>query len=97
MNENPIKFETNPYHRCTLSDRKTLELTGVKMIDSFDSHEFLLETSQGWCVIQGKDLTLDRLDTDRGEVIIKGLVDSIQYLSNKDSSTRESFFKRLFQ
>ena len=44
---NPLKFEANPYHNLVLKDRKVLDLTGVKQIDSFDSHEFLLETSQG--------------------------------------------------
>ncbi len=97
MSDMPIKFETNPYHRCTLNDRKVLELTGVKQIDSFDSHEFLLETSQGWCIIQGKELTLDKLDTDRGELIIRGLIDVIQYLESKSTSDKTGFIKRLFQ
>ncbi len=97
MSENPIKFETNPYHRLMMSDRKNLELSGVKQIDSFDANEFLVETSQGWCIITGKELTLDRLDTDKGEVCIRGLVDSIQYLSNKQGKSAEGFFKRLFQ
>lgn len=97
MSDMPIKFETNPYHKLMLSDRKTLELSGIKQIDSFDAHEFLIETSQGWCIIQGKELSLDKLDTDRGEVIIKGLIDSIQYLSNKQNNDGTSLLKRLFQ
>ena len=51
---NPLRFETNPYHNVIIKDRKVMELTGVKQIDSFDSSEFLLETAQGWMVIQGK-------------------------------------------
>ena len=64
---NPLKFETNPYHNVVMKDRKSLDLTGVKQIDSFDSNEFLLETSQGWMLVQGKDLTLGKLDTRRGQ------------------------------
>ncbi|MBQ7888966.1 MAG: sporulation protein YabP [Erysipelotrichaceae bacterium] len=97
MTDSPIKFETNPYHRLMMSDRKSLDLSGVKQIDSFDSNEFLLETSQGWCIISGKELTLDKLDTDKGEVSIRGLIDSIQYLSNKQGKSTDGFFKRLFQ
>ena len=67
---NPLRFETNPYHNVIIKDRKVMELTGVKQIDSFDSSEFLLETAQGWMVIQGKDLTLGKLDTERGDVVI---------------------------
>ncbi|MBP3399164.1 MAG: sporulation protein YabP [Erysipelotrichaceae bacterium] len=97
MTDSPIKFETNPYHRLMMSDRKSLDLSGVKQIDSFDANEFLLETSQGWCIISGKELTLDKLDTDKGEVSIRGLIDSIQYLSNKQGKSTDGFFKRLFQ
>ena len=97
MTDSPIKFETNPYHRLMMSDRKSLYLSGVKQIDSFDANEFLLETSQGWCIISGKELTLDKLDTDKGEVSIRGLIDSIQYLSNKQGKSTDGFFKRLFQ
>ena len=74
---NPLKFETNPYHNVVMKDRKSLDLTGVKQIDSFDSNEFLLETSQGWMLVQGKDLTLGKLDTERGEVSIRGLIDRL--------------------
>ena len=97
MNDHPIKFETNPYHRVMMSDRKSLELSGVKQIDSFDANEFLLETSQGWCNIAGRDLILDKLDTEKGEVSIRGLVDAIEYLNNKQGKSTEGFFKRLFQ
>ena len=55
-NANPLRFETNPYHNIVIKDRKVMELTGVKQIDSFDANEFLLETAQGWLMIQGKDL-----------------------------------------
>ena len=71
---NPLRFETNPYHNVVIKDRKVMELTGVKQIDSFDSSEFLLETAQGWMVIQGKDLTLGKLDTERGDVVITALL-----------------------
>ena len=97
MSDNTIKFETNPYHRLMMSDRKSLDLSGIKQIDSFDANEFLLETSQGWCIISGKELTLDKLDTDKGEVSIRGLIDAIQYLSNKQNKSTEGIFKRLFQ
>ena len=34
-------------HSINLKDRKTLEMTGIKEVDSFDSEEFLLETVLG--------------------------------------------------
>ena len=40
--DNSLHFEQTPYHHICLKDRKTLELTGVKKIESFDSYEFLI-------------------------------------------------------
>lgn len=94
---NPLRFETNPYHNVMIKDRKVMELTGVKQIDSFDSSEFLLETAQGWMVIQGKDLTLGKLDTERGDVVIKGLIESLSYVSNKKGTGKESVISKIFK
>ena len=92
---NPLRFETNPYHNVIIKDRKVMELTGVKQIDSFDSSEFLLETAQGWMVIQGKDLTLGKLDTERGDVVIRGVIEALSYVSNKKGTEGISDFKNL--
>ena len=85
---NPLRFETNPYHNVIIKDRKVMELTGVKQIDSFDSSEFLLETAQGWMVIQGKDLTLGKLDTERGDVVIRGVIEALSYVPIKRETER---------
>lgn len=94
---NPLRFETNPYHNVIIKDRKVMELTGVKQIDSFDSSEFLLETAQGWMVIQGKDLTLGKLDTERGDVVIRGVIEALSYVSNKKGTGKESVISKIFK
>lgn len=94
---NPLRFETNPYHNVVLKDRKILEITGVKQIDSFDASEFLLETAQGWMVISGKDLTLGKLDTERGDVVIRGLIESLSYVSNKKGKNSDSMISKIFK
>lgn len=100
MNEqsgNPLRFETNPYHNLVMKDRKYLELSGIQLLESFDSEEFLMETTQGWLMITGKDLVLSKLDTERGDVIISGMIDTLQYLNDKKSSDKESFFRKLMK
>ncbi len=96
-NANPLRFETSPYHNVLIKDRKTMELSGVKQIDSFDSNEFLLETTLGWMLITGKDLTLGKLDTEHGDVVIKGTIESLNYVSNKKGQERGSLLNRLFK
>ena len=65
--DNSLHFEQTPYHHVCLKDRKSLELTGVKKIESFDAYEFLIETSLGYLNITGSELTLVRLDQDQNQ------------------------------
>lgn len=92
---NTIKFDANPYHNMVLKDRKYLEISGVKEIEHFDEEEFLIETVQGFMEIAGRELTLDKLDKERGDVLIKGTIDSIKYTSSKKS--KESMMSKLFK
>ena len=96
--DNQIHFEQTPYHHVYLKDRKTLELTGIKKIESFDSLEFLIETFIGYLNIKGSDLEIIKLDTYQGNVTSKGTVDSINYTAgdNKKKS-EESFLSKLFK
>ena len=41
-------------HNVKIWNRRNIEISGVKEVDSFDSEEFLLQTSMGYLVIRGK-------------------------------------------
>ncbi|MFQ9252980.1 MAG: YabP/YqfC family sporulation protein [Faecalibacillus intestinalis] len=72
--DNQIHFEQTPYHHVYLKDRKTLELTGIKKIESFDSLEFLIETSLGYLNIKGSDLALVRFDQEKKRSVLKEIL-----------------------
>lgn len=93
--ENALKFETNPYHNFICKERKHLELSGVKNVERFDESEFVLETTLGWMNIKGSELALNKLDTEHGDVIIKGNIDCIEYTSHQKN--HESMFSKLFK
>lgn len=96
--ENNIRFEHTPYHNIYLKDRKNIELTGVKKIDSFDSIEFLIETSLGYLNITGTELALISLDQENCEVSIRGNIDSISYVNGKKSlKNKESIINKLLK
>lgn len=98
MDNNSLHFEHTPYHNVFLKDRKSIELTGVKKIESFDSYEFLIETSLGFLNIIGTELSLVRLDQDQNEVSIKGNIDSISYVSSKKKTQqKEKMFNKLLK
>lgn len=86
-------------HGVSISERKSIVLTGVKKIESFDNEEFLMETTLGYLVIKGSDLEIIKLDTYQGNVSIKGKIDSLVYLDdvsgkkNKEDSLISKLFK----
>ncbi len=85
-------------HRIELSNRKTLLITGVKDVQSFDEQEILLETELGILLIRGSKLHIDRLSIERGETDVDGRVDSLVYTELKGhTKSGETWLKRMFR
>ena len=85
-------------HKLVLNNRKTSIMTGVLDVLAFDLNEILLETEQGMMVIKGKDLHVNRLSLEKGEVDVTGHIDSCTYSDMQASKKKEeSFFVRLFK
>ncbi len=84
-------------HNVTISDRKTLVITGVKKIESFDNEEFLMETTMGYIMIKGEGLEIIKLDTYQGNVSIKGKVNSLNYMETAKKEKEDSMFSKLFK
>ena len=85
-------------HNINITQRRNINISGVKKIDNFDDKEFLLETNMGFLLIKGNELEIIKLDTYQGDVSIKGKIDSLNYLqqaNKKDKS--ESVFSKLFK
>ena len=85
-------------HRIELSERKTLRITGVKDVHSFDEQEILLETELGMLLIRGSKLHIDRLTIERGETDVDGRVDSLIYTELKGhTKSGETWLMRMFR
>lgn len=86
-------------HGLSIAERKSIGITGVKKIESFDNEEFLMDTTLGYLVIKGSDLEIIKLDTYQGNVSIKGKIDSLMYLDDvsgkkdKENSLLNKLFK----
>lgn len=83
-------------HDLKLINRNLLTLTGIKKIINFDDNEFLLYSTLGNIIIRGKNLEVLLLDTDKGDVKIKGKINSIIYNDNKKYE-KESIMDKLFK
>jgi len=85
-------------HNISITQRKNINITGVKKIDNFDENEFLLETNMGYLLIKGEGLEIIKLDTYQGDVSIKGKIDSLSYIEKENKKQKnESVLSKLFK
>lgn len=78
-------------------DRASITLNGVNKIISFDDEEFLMETVMGDLRLLGENLELLKLDTQDGNVKIKGKINSFNYIDGKVKTKEDSIVAKLFK
>ncbi len=84
-------------HIVNLNERKSIIITGVKKIESFDNEEFLLNTNLGMMHIKGENLEMIKLDTLEGNVSIKGRIDGLNYIEDGKETKENNLFSKLFK
>jgi sporulation protein YabP len=82
-------------HSLTLTERKKLSLTGILEVESFREDGLELQTDLGFLQITGTDLHVEKLDLERGEVIVSGEVISLYYPEEQREKTK-GILRRLF-
>jgi len=84
-------------HHVKMTNRRLLEIDGVKEVDSFDSEEFLLQTVMGYLVVRGDNLQMKNLDVESGLVSIKGKIYEFSYLDEQHGEKAKGLFSKLFK
>jgi sporulation protein YabP len=93
-----LNVNNNKKHHMMIRDRKSLEISGVKKLESLNSEEFVLETVLGYMTISGQDLEMINLSIDKGEILISGYVTKIEYYDHQDAQdTPKGFLSKLFK
>jgi sporulation protein YabP len=83
-------------HNLILENKHNLTITCVTYVDCFDDRIVRLFTQMGELTIQGKDLHVNSVNVETGDVAIEGDITAIIY-GNAQSSSPVSFFGRLFK
>ena len=66
-------------HNLILENRQSLSLSGVTDVESFNETEISLYTSMGDLAVRGKNLHVEAINLDTGDMSISGEVKSIAY------------------
>ncbi len=83
-------------HHAILENRNQLLLTGVTEIDSFDERAVVVYTQLGELTILGKDLHMNRMSIESGEVSVEGEILALRY-GDKDRQAPLNLLGRLFR
>ena len=82
----------------SLNNRKRLEISGVKKLESLNKTEFFVDTILGLLLVRGEELEMQHLDIEKGILWIVGNISSISYLDEDANKKKdEGFFKKLFK
>lgn len=82
----------------SLNNRKRLEISGVKKLESLNKTEFFVDTILGLLLVRGEELEMQHLDIEKGILWIVGNISSISYLDEDTNNKKdEGFFKKLFK
>ena len=86
-----IKFP----HNCILEDRKSLSISGVSNVGSFDEETIIAITDYGELTVKGQNLHITKLSLEVGELCIEGSINALQYADVIEKSG--SFLSRVFR
>lgn len=92
MQDKNIKQNQN----LILENRRNLSISGITDVDSFDEKAICLYTQLGELTIQGKELHIDSMSVETGDMTITGDIWSVVY-GDKERKSPVSFLGRLFR
>lgn len=80
-------------HKLTLNERKSVTMSGVTEVLSFDETAVVLQTSLGLLTIRGQELKLKTLSQEGGQVAVEGSVCALSYEELREGG----FWQRLWR
>ncbi|APM37510.1 sporulation protein YabP [Clostridium kluyveri] len=94
------KKEINIEHKkslLSLESRRKLILTGIIEVVSFNEDQIVLNTNLGTLNIKGKDLKMNKLDVQNGDVVIIGVINACVYTSSEPKKKRQNLISKIFK
>lgn len=86
----------NTNQSIILENRKNMTISGITDVDSFDEKAICLYTQLGELTIQGRELHIDSMSIETGDMTVTGDIWSILY-GDKDKKAPLTVFGKLFR
>lgn len=86
--------KTQMCQKLVLEDRTRFSVGLVENVENFTEEEILLKTGYGGLLVQGKNLKMEDLSIESGNIILTGRIDKMEFFEIRE---KRSFFKSLFR
>jgi len=89
------KLRADAPHNVIMEGRERLSISGVEDVESFDEGSIVVYTNKGMLIIRGRELHIEKLSIDGGDLAVEGQVDSLRY--EEQMKEKGSLLSRLFK
>lgn len=83
-------------HNIIMENRRTLSVSGIDDVDSFDENTVVMFTDMGVLTVKGEDLHINKLSVDNGELSVEGDIYSLNY-SDEEMKKSGGLLSKLFK
>lgn len=83
-------------HVVNIDNRSKISITDVSDVDHFNEENISVILNDGAMSIKGKELHIQKLDLEQGDVIIAGKIQALIY-SEKKGKQEKSFIKKMLK
>ncbi|MBP3242538.1 MAG: sporulation protein YabP [Ruminococcus sp.] len=87
---------TDKTHSIIIENRRSLTISGITDVDSFDEKAICLYTQLGELTIQGRELHIDAMSVETGDMTVTGDIWAVVY-GDKDRKSPLTALGRLFR
>ncbi len=84
-------------HNIIMENRERMSISGVEDVETFNEEKIVMITQLGALIVEGRNLHINKLSVDTGEMLVEGELDSLVYHDKDASVSKSGFFARLFQ
>lgn len=83
-------------HSMTLTDRKSMTVTGVTDTERFDEDTIIIYTCAGMMTIKGRGMKVGELSLESGNMTLTGEISSVTY-GDRDRTGKTGVLGKLFR
>lgn len=83
-------------HNAIIENRSRLALSGITDVDSFNEEEIRLFTQLGELTVKGKNLHINEMSVNSGELVVEGEIWALMY-GQKDQNKKLSALGKIFK